>query len=104
MLRLQRIQFILQNVLEPKHLEIYNESGRHHVPKDSETHFKVVVVSSHFDNLSKIARQRIIYRLLAEELQTGLHALTMHLYTEEEWEAEGSKTRSSPACRDGYSH
>lgn len=34
----------------PVHLDILNESYMHNVPKGSETHFKVVVVSSKFEN------------------------------------------------------
>ena len=36
----------------PSHLEILNESYMHNVPKGSETHFKVVVVSNNFENTS----------------------------------------------------
>ena len=39
---------------EPHHLEIINESYMHNVPRGSETHFKVVVVSSKFENLPLI--------------------------------------------------
>ena len=34
----------------PYHLDILNESYMHNVPKGSETHFKVVVVSEKFEN------------------------------------------------------
>lgn len=40
----------LQNALTPSHMEIINESYMHNVPKGSETHFKVVVVSDKFQN------------------------------------------------------
>merc|ERR1711911_379752 len=38
--------------LNPHHLDIINESYMHNVPRGSETHFKVVVVSNKFENLS----------------------------------------------------
>lgn len=44
----------LQNALQTKHLEIINESYMHNVPKDAETHFKVVVVSEKFDGFALI--------------------------------------------------
>lgn len=34
--------------LQPVHLELLNESYMHNVPKGSETHFKVVIVSPEF--------------------------------------------------------
>lgn len=40
--------------LEPIHLEVVNESYMHNVPKGSETHFKVLVVSGKFESLPLI--------------------------------------------------
>lgn len=40
--------------LSPLHLEVINESYMHNVPKGSETHFKVFVVSSRFESLPLI--------------------------------------------------
>lgn len=40
--------------LNPTHLDIINESYMHNVPKGSETHFKVVVVSDKFENVSLV--------------------------------------------------
>jgi len=39
----------LTSGFEPIHLELHNESYMHNVPKGSETHFKVVIVSSRFE-------------------------------------------------------
>ncbi|HVK60185.1 MAG TPA: BolA family protein, partial [Bdellovibrionales bacterium] len=61
---------------QPTHLEVVNESHAHSVPKNSETHFKVVVVSAAFDGLSRIARQRLVNEALKTELSGGVHALT----------------------------
>jgi stress-induced morphogen len=50
----QSIQSKIKTGAEPDHLEIINESYMHNVPKGSETHFKVVVVSKTFDGMSLI--------------------------------------------------
>lgn len=39
----------LETVLKPLYCNIVNESYMHNVPKGSETHFKVVVVSEKFN-------------------------------------------------------
>lgn len=39
----------LETGLKPQHCDIINESYMHNVPKGSESHFKVVVVSEKFD-------------------------------------------------------
>lgn len=44
----------LKENLQPVHLEVVNESYMHNVPKGSETHFKVLVVSDKFDELPLI--------------------------------------------------
>ena len=44
----------LQSHLEPVHLDILNESYMHNVPRGSETHFKVVIISDKFDNVPLI--------------------------------------------------
>lgn len=56
----------LKSVLQPIHLELRNESYMHNVPKGSETHFKVVIVSPQFEGKQLIQVSGIIslkYRL-----------------------------------------
>lgn len=88
--------------LSPSYLTVENESRFHHVPEGSETHFKVIAVSSVFTDLSRVARHRMINGLLAHEFETGLHALSLHLYTPDEWFVQESKVLKSPACKDGF--
>jgi BolA protein len=102
MSRKSEIEQQLAKELSPAYLNVENESGNHHVPEGSETHFKVTVVSSGFKGLTRIARHRIVNQLLKNEFDTGLHALSMHLYTEDEWEQKSGSVLKSPACKDGY--
>ena len=81
--------------LSPSHCEVLNESSQHSGPA-TESHFKVVVVSSYFDEMKLIDRHRFINKLFVEEL-THIHALAMHTYTPEEWQKR--KTAPiSPEC------
>ena len=52
----------LEDALKPLHMEVFNESYMHNVPKGSETHFKVLVVSDKFNDQSLI--KVIIWQLL----------------------------------------
>lgn len=54
----QAIESKLTEALKPTELRVLNESYMHAVPKNSETHFKVVVVSPMFDGQKLIARHR----------------------------------------------
>ena len=87
--------------MSPLYLEVVNESFMHAVPKDSETHFKVVVVSDEFEGLRLVNRHKMIYGLLSEQLAGPVHALALHTFTAKEWGQEKQKSPKSPQCRGG---
>ena len=80
---------------------IENESHKHNVPPNSETHFKVTLVSPSFVGQSKVKRHQAIYQVLAAELAAGVHALAMHPSTPEEWAAQNQSMPDSPNCLGG---
>lgn len=84
--------------LSPTHLEVINESHMHSVPVNSQTHFKVVVVSEAFLGKRPVQRHQMVYGILAEELQNGVHALALHTYSPQEWSGVAP---DSPLCRGG---
>ena len=89
----------LKTDLEPIFLEVVNESGNHNVPPGSESHFKVLVVSSAFQGKSTIARHRLIYKILEQELAARIHALSLKTLTPEQWETAGQNiSTNSPPC------
>lgn len=102
MSRQERMQQQLIQEYAPVYLNVEDESYQHHVPDDAQTHYKITMVSAVFSSLSRINRHRLINSLLKEEFNQGLHALSMHLYTPEEWEQKGESVPQSPACVDGY--
>ncbi|XP_011875128.1 PREDICTED: bolA-like protein DDB_G0274169 isoform X2 [Vollenhovia emeryi] len=91
----------LEAALNPLHCDVINESYMHNVPKNSESHFKVVVVSEKFDKQPLIKRHRMINQLLQAELQGGVHALSIVAKTPEQWEASNT-VAASPVCRGGF--
>jgi len=96
----QRIETKLRESLDPSHLEVINESHMHSVPKGSETHFKVVVVSSRFDGMSPVKRHQLVYGALAEEMRGGVHALAITSRSPAEWTAS-PEANASPKCHGG---
>lgn len=58
----------LQAAFSPTHLEVLNESASHNVPRGSETHFKVIVVSDGFAGVGPLDRHRLVNGALADEL------------------------------------
>ena len=51
--------------------------------------FRVIVVSSKFIGQNRIGRHRLVHDLLAEELRDGVHALSLKLWTPEEFKEQG---------------
>jgi len=76
---------------------IENESHMHSGPR-TESHFKLYVVSSQFDEMSRVERQRAVNDLLSEEFEGGLHALSLRLKTKVEHEKNGVGDFVSPTC------
>jgi stress-induced morphogen len=96
----ERITEKLRSALEPTHLEVINESHMHSVPKGSETHFKVVVVSPRFEGLAPVRRHQLVYGTLADEMKGGVHALAITSRSPSEWSASPS-ANDSPKCMGG---
>lgn len=96
-----RLHEKIQAVFQPLHFELENESHSHSVPRNSETHFRAVVVSTKFEGLARIARQREVLQAIADEMKSGVHAFTMRCLTPTEWQQGEASGFASPACHGG---
>jgi BolA protein len=96
--RQARIEAKLRAKFAPTLLMVRNESDGHNVPRGSETHFRVTLASAAFRGQSAVARHRAVYAALADELASGLHALALDLWSDEEWMEKGAERRSPPCA------
>ena len=67
----------------PQRLEVLDESHRHvghagHRP-GGESHFHIRMTAAAFADTSRLERQRMVHRALAEELAGPVHALSLEL-------------------------
>jgi BolA protein len=73
---------------QPLRLDILDESHKHKghagARPEGETHFRVEIVSAAFASLSRVARQRMVYQALADELRSDVHALSLATLAPEE--------------------
>jgi len=78
----------LEQTLQPQSLEIRDDSARHAghagAREGGESHFHVTAISSRFSGLNRVARQRLVYGTLAEELAGPVHALSLSLSAPDE--------------------
>jgi BolA protein len=69
----------------PLVLDVDDESARHEGHSGSraggETHFNVRIVSNAFEGISRVERQRRVYAILADELKSRVHALSLTTLT-----------------------
>ena len=92
----------LTEAFSPDYLELENESYMHSVPAGSESHFRLILVSSAFKELGLVARQQKIYAVIADEMAGPVHAFSQRAYTPEEWEkVKDNHGMKSPDCEGG---
>ena len=95
------IQQRLEQEFSPVFLDVANESHQHSVPANSETHFRVVLVTDAFGGKRKVARHQQVYAALAPQLAGPVHALALHTYTPQEWQQRQQEAPQSPECLGG---
>ena len=75
------IQNKLETAFAPTRLEIVDDSARHSghagAREGGESHFNVTIEAQAFAGTNKVARQRMVYRALADELAGPVHALSV---------------------------
>ena len=83
-----RIQQKLTEALSPIELDVIDESAQHAghagARPEGETHFRVRIVSRAFEGMDRVARQRRVHEILADELRTRVHALSIDAKAPEE--------------------
>ena len=71
----------LTAALAPDVLSIEDESSKHAghsgARPGGETHFRVRIVSSGFEGVSRVERQRRVYAVLADDMRGSVHALAL---------------------------
>lgn len=91
--RRSQIETKLREGLAAAHVDVVDESHLHagHAgAAGGGGHFRAIIVSAAFEGENRIARQRRVFALLAEEMKREIHALSMQTFTPAEWsEAEG---------------
>jgi BolA protein len=66
---------------QPVRLDIIDDSQRHAghagAQPGGETHFDVTIVADAFSGMGRVARQRLVYETLADEIAGSVHALAL---------------------------
>ncbi|WP_018625536.1 BolA family protein [Kangiella aquimarina] len=78
--RLERMQQLIQDALNPSQLEIIDDSHKHigHAgAKEGKGHFTVIIQSEALDGKRMLQQHRAIYDALGDMMETDIHALAI---------------------------
>lgn len=85
----------LTEALAPVRLEVVDESHLHaghaSAPEGGESHFRVAIVAAAFEGQSRVARQRMVYGALSDELAGPVHALAITALAPGEGDPQSSR-------------
>lgn len=88
--RRERIEAKLREELAAEHVEVVDESHLHRGHPGARSgggHFRAVIVSARFEGLGALDAQRLVYRVLSDEMTGEIHALAMKTLTPAQWRA-----------------
>ena len=91
-----KIKAIINANLSPSVLNIINESTMHNVPANSESHFKIIIVSDIFKDVTRVNRHKIIYKTLGSVMDE-IHALSIYAFDINEFDTN-PMVLDSPNC------
>ena len=98
MSRIERVRKALAE-LGPSHLQVSDFSHEHSGRAGSESHIKIVIAGDIFQGKNRVQRHRMIYGRLNNEMEAGLHALQLHIFTEDELKT--ADIEPPPRCKGG---
>ncbi|KXU86653.1 BolA family transcriptional regulator [Caballeronia megalochromosomata] len=77
----------LNAALQAQSVHIDDDSAAHagHAGASSGSHYTVTIVAACFAGKARVARHRLVYDALAEEMRRGVHALAIRAYTPQEF-------------------
>ncbi|TCS63511.1 BolA family protein [Varunaivibrio sulfuroxidans] len=71
----------LKTEFDPEYLDVVDESHKHEghagARPEGQTHFRVELSCAAFAGKNQVERQRMVYRLLADEMAGPVHALAL---------------------------
>jgi len=75
------IEKTLRECFEPDFLQVVDESESHRghagFKEGTQTHFKVIISSKTFEEMSRISKERAIHKALGSSIMQNIHALSI---------------------------
>ncbi len=92
---IQHLTKKIETALSVEHIEIIDESHLHAghagARPGGNSHFRAFIVSPDFEKINRVRRHQIICKILANEMQSHIHALALSTLTPKEHEERNKK-------------
>ncbi|MFQ3212085.1 BolA family protein [Candidatus Njordibacter sp. Uisw_039] len=91
---------LLEMVLTPlnvSHHQLVNDSQKHS-GSATDSHYNLVLVSDDFAGIGPVKRHQQVYALVGELMNNPIHALALHCYTADQWQAKQEKMPATAPC------
>ncbi|MBT5074648.1 MAG: BolA family transcriptional regulator [Kordiimonadaceae bacterium] len=79
----ENIESKMNKAIKTQFLEVIDESHKHAghsgARPEGETHFHINMTADEFNGKSRVARQRLVYKILEDELAGPVHALSLSI-------------------------
>jgi BolA family transcriptional regulator, general stress-responsive regulator len=85
-----RIEEKLRAALDPIEIDVIDQTADHagHAGAASGGgHYRVILVAEAFEGMSPVARHRHVYEILADDMKSSIHALSMTCMSRSEYES-----------------
>ncbi len=94
---------LLELVLKPlniAHHQLVNDSQKHS-GSATDSHYNLVLVSDDFVGIGAVKRHQQVFALVDELMKNPIHALALHCYTVQQWQAKQEKMPETAPCMGG---
>tara|TARA_B100000780_G_scaffold214106_1_gene153655 strand:+ start:249 stop:557 length:309 start_codon:yes stop_codon:yes gene_type:complete len=94
---------LLELVLKPlniAHHQLVNDSHKHS-GSATDSHYNLVLVSDDFAGIGAVKRHQQVFALVGELMKNPIHALALHCYTVQQWQAKQEKMPETAPCMGG---
>jgi len=94
---------LLELVLAPLNITYHQLDNDSHKHSGSATnsHYNLVLVSDDFVGVGLVKRHQQVYALVGELMSNPIHALSLHCYTTDQWQAKQEKMPATAPCMGG---
>ncbi len=94
---------LLELVLAPLNITYHQLDNDSHKHSGSATnsHYNLVLVSDDFAGVGLVKRHQQVYALVGELMSNPIHALALHCYTTDQWQAKQEKMPATAPCMGG---